>query len=438
MQHATRGHAVPLLAAALALGLSLPAQGSDTAPWPDYRGPHADGHAPAGASLPLEWSETQNVQWKVDVAPGCSSPIVDARGRVWLTTSESAGDKTFALSARAFALETGDEVRHVPLFEVPDRGKRHPDNSIASPSVVLAADGSMYVHFGSFGTACLEADGETVRWKREDLECDHGVGPGSSPVVVDDLVVLHMDGIDVQYVVALDRASGETRWKVDRSVAFGDKNVEMRKAYSTPLLVDSGAGAQLVSAGADALYGYDPATGDELWRIEAEGFSQAARPIVADGRVFFATGFMRSQLWALSLAALGTEEADPVAWKFTRRAPKVPSPVCVDGRLFLVDDEGMAACIDAASGESIWRQRLGGPCYASPLAAGDRVYFFDRHGRTTVVDATADRFEVLAKNDLAGAVKQVDSGFYASPAVVGDTLVLRSRAFLYRIGAVPE
>jgi hypothetical protein len=169
---------------------------------------------------------------------------------------------------------------------------------------------------------------------------------------------------------------------------------------------------------------YDLETGKELWRVRYKGFSLASRPLTDGVRVYIPTGFMRAQLYAVELAGSGDVTDEKVAWTWRRNVPKMPSPLLVGDRIFMVDDGGYATCLDARTGEPVWRHRLGGEHSGSPLCVGDRIYFFDREGRTVVL-AKADEYRELAENHL-------ESGFMASPAVVGDALVLRTRKHLYR------
>ncbi|MEM6675483.1 MAG: PQQ-binding-like beta-propeller repeat protein [Planctomycetota bacterium] len=393
--------------------------------WPDYRGPGNDGSAP-DAQLPTTWSETENVRWKVPVeGRGWSSPVI-LDGRIWLTTATKTGE---SLSVLAFDLETGERVVDRVVFEVEEPEHRNALNSYASPSPCVAS-GRVFVHFGTYGTACLDASsGETV-WERRDLRCDHMEGPGSSPFLHDGRLFVHLDGGDVQYLVALDAESGSTLWKRDRSVDYGDLDPEVRKAYSTPVVVrvetEDGEREELISSAARGTYGYDPATGEELWRVRHPGFSMSSRPIVAGGRVIITTGFMRPELWAIRPGLSGDVTKEAFLWRNTRSAPTMPSPILHDGMLVQVSDSGMLSGVDVESGETVWRERLGANVCASLLLVGDElVYAFDRDGKTTIFHATPT-FEKVAECAL-------DAGFMASPAVLGDALILRTESHLYRI-----
>lgn len=409
------------LPTALFLVPLLGASGEDEVPWPEYRGPGRDGHAPSDADPPLRWSEDENVRWKTAVhGRGWSSPVV-GEGRVWLTTADPEGH---ALSVLCVDLETGEVLLDRVLFEVDEPQERNDLNSYASPSAVLAP-GRALVHFGAEGTALLDTRTHAVLWSRTDLRCDHMEGPGSSPALLGDRVVVHVDGGDVQYVAALDLESGETLWRTERSLPLDDLQPDLRKAYSTPLPVRTGGVEAVVSSAARGTWAYALADGRELWRVRHPGFSMSSRPVLAGELVLVNTGFMRPELWAIRLGGEDDATDTHVAWKVQRSVPSMSSPVLVDGRLFLVDDGGIASCLDASTGETLWRERLAGRHCASPLHASGRVYYFDRDGRTTVV-AAAEELERLAESRL-------DAGFMASPAVVGDAFVLRTETHLYRI-----
>jgi outer membrane protein assembly factor BamB len=375
----------------------------------------------ASASLPLTWSEDQNVRWKSPVpGEGWSSPVV-GDGRAWMTTSTDSGRKLHVL---AYDVETGALVHQRVVFEVDQVENKNALNSHASPTPVVEP-GRLYVHFGTYGTACIDTETYEERWQRRDINCDHMEGPGSSPILVGDLLAFHVDGGDVQYVTALDKRTGETVWRTDRSIDLSKMQKDIRKAFCTPIVAKLDGVEVLVSPGAHAAMAYDVRTGEEKWRVRYKGFSLASRPMFDGERVYIATGFMRAQLYAVDFDGAGDVTDEAVAWKWRRNVPKMPSPLLLGDRVFMVDDNGYATCLDKASGEAVWRKRLGGEHCSTPLCVGDRIYFFDREGRTVVL-ARADEYRELAENHL-------DAGFMASPAVVGDALLLRSKTHLYRI-----
>jgi outer membrane protein assembly factor BamB len=399
------------------------------AQWPQFRGPDGNGVSTA-TGLPTTWSETQNVRWKTPIhGRAWSSPVILGR-QVWLTTATPDGKQ---LSALAIDKETGKIQFDLKLFDVPNPQFAHSFNSYASPTPVIEA-GRVYVTFGSPGTAAIDTATGKVVWERRDLECNHFRGAGSSPVIFRNLLLMHFDGSDVQYVVALDKRTGKTVWQTKRSVDFQDlepngkikADGDFRKAFSTPTIVMAGNEPVFVSLGSKAAYGYDPMTGKELWRVEEPtSFSSSNRPVAGHGLVFYATGWNTGQVLAVKPDGRGDVTSSHVAWRTTRGAPKKPSLLLLGDLLMMVNDSGVITCLDAKSGAEVWTARLTDSYSASPIAAEGRVYFFSEDGKATVIEA-GRAFKVLAENSL-------DDGFMASPAVDGKALYLRTRTHLYRI-----
>ncbi|MEE2886771.1 MAG: PQQ-binding-like beta-propeller repeat protein [Planctomycetota bacterium] len=410
-----------LMAGILALaGTCACQQGTGVLDWADYRGPSADGHA-ATASVPLRWSESKNVTFKVRIrGRGWSTPVI-GHGRAWLTSARPDGHE---MSVHAIDVKTGAVLVDRALLEVEKPAKVNRLNSYASPSPVLD-DKHVYLHFGTYGTFCLDAETAEEVWKRTDLRCDHMEGPGSTPILYEDLLVFNVDGADVQYVIALDKATGETRWRTNRSVDLKKFPRDLRKAFSTPLVIEVDGEPRIISSGAEATVGYEPVTGREVWRVRHPGFSMSARPLFSEGVLFLNTGFMRTQIYAVQAAGKGDVTEDNVVWKYRRSVPRMSSGLLVDGRYYMVSDGGIVTCLDPVKGQLIWKKRIGNEHSASPVFAGGRIYFFDREGRATVIDPDS-KGKILATNKLA-------SGFMASPAVVGDAFLLRTKTHLYRI-----
>jgi outer membrane protein assembly factor BamB len=389
--------------------------------WPQFRGPTADGHSDA-ASLPLKWSETENVKWKTPIhGKGWSSPVVWG-DQIWLTTATADGKENSALCVDKnsgqilFDLKLWDNEKPSPLGNAL--------NCYASPSPVIE-EGRVYVTWGSYGTACLDTATGKVLWQRRDLPCEHFRGPGSSPILFENLLILHFDGFDFQYVVALDKATGRTVWKTDRDVEYGTDNGDVMKAFSTPIVIEAAGKLQLISPTSKAALAYDPRTGKELWRIRYTSFSSSAMPLFGRGLVFINTGFGKADLMAVKPDGEGDVTGTHVLWTAKKSIGSKPSQLLVGDLIFNVHDGGVANCLDANDGAEIWSKRLGGEYSASPLAACGRIYYFGQDGSTTVVEAKREYAE-LAKN-------QLDDGFMASPAVTGKALILRTRSALYRI-----
>ncbi|MBN1508484.1 MAG: PQQ-binding-like beta-propeller repeat protein [Sedimentisphaerales bacterium] len=404
------------------------------APWPQFRGPWGNGLASAPGTqplgLPIHWSEKQNIRWKTAIPHrGWSTPVV-MDGQVWLTTATADGHDFFVVCVDA---DSGQIRLQEKLFHADHpEPLGNPLNCYASPSPTIEP-GRVYVHFGSYGTAALDTQTGEVLWKRSDLPCRHYRGPGSSLLLFENLLIVTMDGVDVQYLVALDKKTGRTIWKTDRTAQWDDLDADgkpkdegdLRKAYSTPLLVTVGTSTQMLSVGAKAVYGYDPASGREIWKIATPAFSGAASPVYGHGIAYMITGFGRTELLAIRLDGGASVTDASIVWRTSRMVPQTPSPVLVDDLLFMVNEAGVLTCLEAASGKQLWRERVKGDFAASLLYADGRVYCFSRDGVTTVLRAARD-YDVLAMNTL-------DSGFMASPAVSGKTLFLRTKEHLYRI-----
>jgi outer membrane protein assembly factor BamB len=409
--------------------LLLAAISAGGADWPEFRGPDGTGRASA-RGLPLTWGEGRNVRWKTPIhGRAWSSPVV-LGSQVWMTTATPDGRALFAV---AVDRETGRIVHDLKLFDVDKPQYAHPFNTYASPTP-LVEPGRVYVSFGSPGTAALDAATGKVLWARRDFECNHFRGAGSSPVVFGDLLFLHFDGSDHQFVVALDKRTGRTVWRTERSIDFKDLKADgtpdaegdYRKAFATPQIAMVGGKPVLVSIGSKATYAYDPFTGKELWRVEERGsHSGSTRPVVGHGLVFYPSGFPTGEVLAVRPDGRGDVTATHVAWRLARGAPKKPSLLLVDDLLFMIADNGIATCVEARTGAVVWTARVGGAFTASPLSAPGRVYLFSEEGKTTVLEA-GRAFKVLAENELG-------DGFMATPAVAGTALFLRSRTHLYRV-----
>ena len=382
-----------------------------TQDWPQFRGPDGQGHADE-RGLPLTWSETQHVKWKTAIpGKGWSSPAIQG-GRIWLTTATEEGK---SLRALCVDRQTGAVLLNVEIFRLKSAAALHAKNSPASPTPVLEAD-RVYLHFGASGTACLKQSGEVV-WKTQ-LDYDNGQhGPGGSPVLYEDLLIVSCDGGREQYVVALDKLTGKPRWRKSRAGA---------QAYTTPLIVKLAGGDQVISVGALRAFAYEPRTGKELWNVSyGAGFSNVPRPVYGNGLVFICTGFQQPSLLAVRLDGHGDVTKSHIAWSLKRGVPLTPSPLLVGDELYLVSDNGIATCLDAKSGVPHWQVRLGGNHSASPLAADGRIYFQSEEGESVVITPGRE-FKELARNQLDGQT-------LASLAVADGSFFVRSQTHLYRL-----
>jgi outer membrane protein assembly factor BamB len=437
-------HSLTSLLAIVVAGLAAGTAAADDE-WPQFRGPDGQGRTEV-QGLPLTWSETENVVWKTALpGEGHSSPVVSGN-QIWVTAaiaeklSEEEAQKRLAtirnpqslqlagslqLQAICVNRDSGKIEHAVTLFTVPVPEPKHALNSYASPTPVIAGN-RVICHFGTYGTACVNREDGSILWRNDGLKLEHQNGPGSSPVVWNDLAIVHLDGTNTQSIAALKLASGEVAWQTVRSGQM-DPTPELQKAYCTPLLVQTGDRPLLISPAANWVYGYDARDGREIWKASYGqlGFSTVPRPVISGDRVYVATSYMQSRLLAVKFDGTGDVTASHISWTSDKQIPQKPSLIAREGRLYFVSDKGIARCLDAATGDEKWFSRLPGDYSASPLSAEDRLYFFNQDGICTVLK-TGDTFEKVAENRL-------DSGFMASPAVAGKALYLRTASALYRI-----
>lgn len=416
--------------------------------WWQFRGPNS-GHSVA-QGLPLEWDNFfHEPKWKTQIpGKGWSSPVVVGE-HIWLTSAEqvalenaAVGDKLAELpfgaydlvtdaSVKLFAIEldaqTGELLRRIDLFEQQAPQPIHAMNSYASPTP--ATDGQrLYCHFGALGTACIELASGEVLWKQK-LVVDEITGPAASPVLWKNQLIIACDGADQQYLVALDKLSGETNWKVERpEITVADET--WRRAFSTPLIVESADRVQLISMSAQWLISTNPADGSEWWRAKVgSGYSAVPTPVRFAETVFVCTGFPKAEMVAVDITGSGDVTDSAIVWRHARQVPEVSSPIVVDGDLYFASSQGVVSCLDAASGKLYWQQRVGGNFAASPISVEGRIYFSNSAGGTTVIQPGHDYIE-LASNELF-------SETYASLAIFRNQILLRTNPYLICLESSP-
>jgi outer membrane protein assembly factor BamB len=404
--------------------------------WPQFRGPVGTGQTDA-KDLPVQFSDTDKVKWKTEIhGKAWSSPVVWG-SQVWVTTATEDGTE---LGAVCVDRETGKIVHDLKLFQVATPQFCHKFNSYASPTPVIE-EGRLYATFGSPGTACIDTKTGKKLWERTDFVCNHFRGAGSSPILWGDLMIMNFDGSDAQFVVALDKKTGKTVWRTERSVDHHDTDAngkidsdgDYRKAYATPHVIEIDGKPVLLSSGAKAHYGYDPKTGKELWRFEDPSHHSAAtRPVIGFGMVYIAAGYGKPggpggkpQVLAIKLGGSGVLPADALAWTLDKAAPNKPSLLLIDDLLYAVNDGGIATCVEAKTGKSVWSQRIGGNFSAALAYAGGHIYACNEEGKVTAL-LPGREFKVVGES-------QFPAGFMASPAVAGNALFLRTKTHLYRI-----
>jgi outer membrane protein assembly factor BamB len=405
-------------------------------PWPCRNGPFQNGSATErdARGVPIEWDESsgKNIAWKVDLEGlGHSTPAI-GNGRLWFTAATEDGKQQFVYAIDAL---TGRIVHHKLLFEnaAPERLSNRV-NTYASPSCVLEDD-AVYVHFGTYGTARLDPQTAAIVWQRRDLHCRHYRGPGSSPIVWQDLLILTFDGIDQQYVTALNKRTGKTVWRTDRSTNYHDLGPDgrpklegdVRKGYGTPGTTEVAGRTQLVSVGSRAAFGYDAATGREIWTIPHEDFNAAAPPLFFENLAIIHSGTGGTNLMAVRLdeSTRGDVTQTHIVWNRTKANSRLCAPVLDRTRIWMLTDHGVLFGLDAKTGKQEAVVRLGGTFVASPLIAGDHLYACDEEGTTTVVQLSRPP-KIVASNRL-------NEGLRASPAVAGGALYLRTFHSLYKI-----
>ncbi len=415
--------------------------------WPQWRGPEGSGHAPVGIKYPSEWSSTKNIMWKINLpGRGHSSPVHDGKF-IWVTTAietpASEKEKEERLKAnkglptvtvlskvslRALKINPASAkiLKNIEVFEKKQPQWVHKLNSYASPSPFLE-NGKLYMHFGAYGNACIDTKSEKIIWKNDekDLWVMHENGPGSSPVLWKNHMIFHLDGSDRQSIVALDKNTGKIAWQTKRSGEMRE-NPQFKKSYSTPIIGKFNGRSILISCAADWVYGYNPENGKELWKIKYGilGFSNVSRPVIGNGMIYLSTCFMKAEVHAYAYDGKTTPK---LAWKMTKGAPKMPSPILVKDQLYVINDGGILSCANAITGELAWRERLDGEFSASPTYANGLIYLSDRAGKTTVI-RPGEELNIISENELDG------SPHMASLTPINNSFLIRTDHTLYKIG----
>ncbi len=410
--------------------------------WHQWRGPLANGTAPHG-DPPVQWSETTNIQWKVEI-PGESS----ATPIVW-------GDQVFVLAAvrtdrtgpslpkpeqeppggyktdrptnyyrfEVVALDrrTGQTLwRRTATETVPHEG-RHDTNTYASASP--STDGRrLYVSFGSQGVYCYDLQGN-LQWKRDlgRMVTRSGWGEGSSPTLYGDSLVINWDHEGQSFLIVLDAGTGQTRWQVDRDEV---------SSWATPLVTPYGGRTQIVVNASKRVRAYDLDTGQVLWQCGGQSLNVVPSPVRFEDLVIAMSGYKGTAAYAMPLNSTGDiTDTERIAWRHKVNTPYIPSPLLVGDRLYFTKwFSPILTCLDARTGEvRMEAQRLPDlkNLYASPVAAAGRIYFVSREGVVLVLKEQP-KIEVLGTSRL-------DDGFDASPAIVGRQMFLRGKRHVYCI-----
>ncbi len=408
---------------ALAIGLAcwlLAASTFAGENWPQFRGPNGEGKT-AETGLATTWSETENIVWKTPIhGRAWSSPVI-WDDQIWMTTATPEGHELFAICVDR---ESGKITSDIKVFDISEPQFCYDLNSYGSCTPVIEA-GRVYVHFGAHGTAALDTSSGNILWTRQDLECNHFRGPASSPIIHGDLLIVAFDGYDFQYVVALNKHTGETVWKRDRNIEYGTDNGDMKKGYGTGRVIEVDGIEQLVYPSAGATIAYAPTTGDELWRINHGGMNACNTVLIGNGLIYINTASGGFRLFAMKPGGSGDLTKTNVVWKTSQGVPTRASTLLLDDLIFMVADNAVVTCLDAKTGDRIWNKRLEGEFSSSPIYSEGKIYFSNQDGETFVVAANR-KYDLLATNTL-------DAGCMASPAVYEKTIYLRTKEALYRI-----
>tara|TARA_Y100000766_G_scaffold284263_1_gene302203 strand:+ start:725 stop:1984 length:1260 start_codon:yes stop_codon:yes gene_type:complete len=396
--------------------------------WTKFRGPTGDGHVTV-KSIPLKWSDTENVKWKVSVpGKGWSSPVI-SKGKIYLTSAVAEGDNQDAadvhreLRVICYDSSDGKELWDTKVFEQkPLKRPIHSKNSHASPTPIIE-DGKVYVHFGHMGSACLDSKGK-ILWKNNELKYDPLHGNGGTPIIVDNLFFYSADALTNPFVVALDKNTGKVLWKKQRS----ETDQSRKFSFSTPTLIRMGGRSQIISPASGAVFSYDSKTGEELWSVDYGGWSVIPKPGVYKNMIYVGTGYERAHILGIRVdeKSKGNVTESHVEWEITKRAPNTPSFMVVDDLLYFISDGGIATCVEPLTGEIIWQERTAGPISASPVYFNGMIYFLDEQGKTTVIKA-GRKFEIIAEN-------KIKERTLASFGISEGAIYIRSEKSLFRIG----
>jgi outer membrane protein assembly factor BamB len=361
--------------------------------------------------------------WKTSLhGKGASSPVI-YKDQIWLTTADPTGRKLYVICCD---LQSGKMIHDILLFQSDTVFKIHNLNTYATPTPAIEED-HVYIHFGSSGTACLQTATGKVVWRREDLKCDHVQGPGSSPIIYRNLLILHYEGVDIQYVIALDKKTGKTVWKSVRPQEYYTNEPPIaRKAYITPGIINVNGKDILISNGAEVCMAYDPATGEEIWRVPHVSDTTISMSLFAKGLVIFTTGVKEPiKMIAVKPEGKGDITKTNLVWSTCGNVPAITSPLAKDGLLYMIHERGIFSCLEVATGKIVFTHKINGQFYSSPIYVDGKIYITSKNGIIYVV-REGKEFKILAENKLEGE-------FIATPAVSGKSLIFRSSNNLYRI-----
>ena len=394
--------------------------------WPEFRGPTAQGHSTA-KGLPTEWAQDKNIVWRSEVpGRGWSSPIV-ANGRIFFTYGLELGataDAGVGLHVVALDAATGKTVWDKEVFQQTDTKllRLHQKNSQASPTPIFEK-GLIYAHFSQHGSACLKETGEVV-WTSREHPYPPVHGTGGSPVLVDDVMIFNADAETDPGVIALDKATGKTRWEVKRV-----SDAKKKFSFCTPLVIEVGGQKQVITPGSGIVQALNARDGREIWHVMYDqGYSVVPRPVFAHGMLFMSTGYDKPVGLAIKVDAQskGDVTATHVVWQENKYVPHNPSMLVIGDELYMLADNGLFSCRDAKTNQVYFEERLLGPSSASLLEADGLIYAIDEKGASAVVKP-GKTLQVVSKSDLGEKT-------LASMAVCDNDLLIRTEKAVYRVG----
>ncbi|MEN8230666.1 MAG: PQQ-binding-like beta-propeller repeat protein [Bacteroidota bacterium] len=396
--------------------------------WTHYRGSNLNGIS-SGTGFPVTWNDSTHVKWKTAIeGKGWSSPVVYG-DQVWLTTEKEKEMRAICIDSRS-----GEILHNRVVFNPDTLYRKHSVNTYATPTSAIEKD-FIYVHFGRYGTACLDTrSGETV-WERTDMQVEHLQGPGSSLRIYKEKLIVHLEGTDIQYITALDKKTGKTLWKTHRPAElYNPLDPIGKKAYITPIIINVNGRDLMISNGSAVCIAYDPETGKEVWRIIQGEDSTISMPVESNGIVYFYTGYVTgedgkkyAELFAVNPNGEGDIGDSNILWRVKSPILQLLTPVIVDGLLYTVDSKGLLSCLEGETGETIWSKNLKGKYHSSPVFANRYIYISSTRGRTVVIKAGRE-LQIVSENTLDGEI-------WATPALTDGAIFMRTSKYLYKIAS---
>ena len=383
--------------------------------WPSWRGPRGDGTS-LETGVPIRWDDKQNVLWKTPIPGGGHSSPIAWGDRVWVTSADE--------RAQARLLLCLDRADGKVLWqrEVLRSAPEHRNNLNSCASSTPATDGRyVWATFlqaadNTVQVVCYDMDGKEV-WRKSPGRLLSVHGYCSSMLPYKDTIILNADQDAEAYIVALDKATGAERWRIDRP--------NRMRSYVPPVVFDLAGKKQLVLSGSKCVASYDPDTGKQFWIVDGPTDQFVASLVQADGVLMLTGGYPTLHILGIRPDGEGNVTKTHVLWHQKKDPSYVPSPIAFDKWLFVVADNGVTNCMEAKTGKYLWRQQLGRHHSSSPVLAEGRIYFLDDDGTTHVVKAGPE-FELLAANKLAEPCR-------SSPAISRGCIYIRAEHNLYCI-----